>query len=138
MISFLSEIDFELSNEEVISKWISKTITSEGFEEGEISYVFCDDDFLLNLNKEFLKHDTLTDIISFDYTMGKKISGEIFISVDRVKENAEVFEVSFENELRRVIIHGILHYCGYIDKTKTDEENMRLLEEKYLNQIKTT
>ncbi len=132
MISFSSETEFTLEDEKSISKWIGQTIISEGFEEGEISYVFCDDEFLLKLNIEFLNHDTLTDIISFDYTIGKEINGEIFISVERVKENAETFNESFDTELRRVIIHGILHYCGHSDKSEDSNQEMRLLENKYL------
>lgn len=133
MIGFSSETEFTLEKEKSISKWIGQTIISEGFEEGEISYVFCDDEFLLKLNIEFLNHETLTDIISFDYTIGKEINGEMFISVERVKENAESFNEPFDTELRRVIIHGILHYCNHSDKGEDNSQNMRLLENKYLN-----
>ncbi len=135
MIDFFSETDFELKHQKEISKWISGIITSEGFEEGEITYVFCDDEQLLKLNKEFLNHATLTDIISFDYSLGKQIHGEIYISIERVIENAKEFKVSFEEELHRVMIHGILHYCGYKDKTKEDEKTMRKMEEKALAKI---
>ena len=96
--------------------------------------IFCDDEFLLDINKEFLHHDTLTDIISFDYSLGKQIHGEIYISVERVAENAINFETEFLDELHRVIIHGILHYCGYKDKTETSAKEMRLKENEALKQ----
>ena len=132
MISFYSEINFTLQNEDQISKWISKTISSEGFEEGEISYIFCNDNYLHKLNVEFLNHDTLTDIISFDNSLGNQINGEIYISVERVKENAIIFNTAFTDELHRVIIHGILHYCGFKDKSEADAKAMRIKEEKSL------
>ena len=129
MIDFNFETGFELDNKSNIQKWISETIISEGFELGEVIYIFCDDDYLLELNKEYLKHDTLTDIISFDYSLGKIVQGDIFISTERVKENSLLFNVSFPEELRRVIIHGILHLCGYKDKTPEESELMRSKEE---------
>ena len=129
MISFNYEIDFELPNESQISKWLSNVILSENKKEGDINYIFCDDEYLLKLNVEFLEHDTFTDVISFDYTMGKLISGDIFISIERVRENAEKFSQTFENELNRVIIHGILHYLGFKDKKTEDIAIMRLEEE---------
>lgn len=135
MISFNYETDFELLNEDELSQWISDTIINEGFKEGEINYIFCDDAYLLDLNIEFLEHDTLTDIISFDYTLGKLISGDVYISVERVKENAKDFEVTFENELSRVMIHGILHYCGYKDKSESDEAEMRSKENYYISKL---
>lgn len=133
MIDFNYETEFLLDHEVSISNWISKVILLEGFNEGELNYVFCDDEYLHKLNVEFLDHDTLTDIISFDYTMGKLVSGDLFISIDRVKENAEVFSVSFYEELHRVIVHGILHYCGYKDKTHDDLKVMRTKENYYLS-----
>ncbi|HUH28991.1 rRNA maturation RNase YbeY [Gelidibacter sp.] len=135
MISFNYETEFELPNEDELSKWISDTISNEGFREGEINYIFCDDAYLLDLNVKFLEHDTLTDIISFDYTLGKLISGDVYISVERVKENAKDFDVTFENELSRVMIHGILHYCGYKDKTESDEAEMRSKENYYISKL---
>jgi len=133
MIEFNSEIEFTLPNEAEIASWISQVIENESFKEGDINYIFCSDNQLLTRNIEFLNHDTLTDIISFDYTMGKLISGDIFISIDRVKENAEGFNVSFEEELSRVMIHGILHYCGYNDKTDAEKSLMRSKEDYYLS-----
>ncbi len=133
MIAFNYEIDFQLENEEKTTTWIQNCIEEEGFELGEINYIFCDDDYLHNINVEFLQHDTLTDIISFDYTLGKLVGGDIFISIDRVKENAEEFNTSFKNELHRVIIHGILHYMKYKDKTEEEKQVMREKENTCLN-----
>ncbi|WP_298340753.1 rRNA maturation RNase YbeY [uncultured Algibacter sp.] len=133
MINFNYETDFELDSEEQISKWIIDTISTESHKLEEINYVFCDDEYLHKLNVEFLKHDTLTDIISFDYSIGKIIQGDIFISVERVADNAKDFGVSFEEELHRVIIHGVLHYCGYKDKTDIDAKEMRDKENHYLS-----
>lgn len=129
MISFNYEIDFELVNEEVYSRWISSVILSENKKEGEINYIFCDDDYLHKLNLEYLNHDTLTDIISFDYSVGNELSGDVFISVERVEENAGDFKVDFDEELKRVMVHGVLHYCGYQDKSELDEKIMRSKEE---------
>jgi rRNA maturation RNase YbeY len=132
MIEFNYETNFTLKNESKISDWIQKCILIEGFKLGEINYIFCDDAYLHKLNVEFLNHDTLTDIISFDNTMGKLISGDIFISVERVKENAATFHVSFEDELHRVIIHGVLHYLGYKDKNEEDQLEMTKKENQSL------
>ena len=129
MIDFNYETEFTLENEEAISGWISNVIKSEGKKEGEINYIFCDDEYLLQINKEHLNHDYYTDIISFDYTVGNEINGDMFISVDRVKENAVDFNVAFDEELKRVIIHGILHYCGYKDKLEEEELLMRNKED---------
>lgn len=135
MISFNYETEFELQNEKEISKWISSVIIQEGYNEGEINYIFCDDGYLLKLNIEFLNHDTLTDIISFDYTMGKQINGDIYISIERVKENATDFSTDFISELNRVMVHGVLHYCGYKDKSKADEAAIRSKENYYMAQL---
>ena len=132
MISFNYENDFELTNESDFINWIEKVILSENKKLGEINYIFCDDDYLLEINKEHLNHDDLTDIISFDYSLGNELSGDIFISTERVLDNSKDFNVSFENELSRVIIHGVLHYCGYKDKTVDDEVIMRNKEEEKL------
>lgn len=135
MISYNYETDFQLQNESQLSEWIASVIDTEGFKEGEINYIFCDDDYLLKLNVEFLQHDTLTDIISFDYTLGKLINGDIYISVERVKENASDYMVDFRSEISRVMIHGVLHYCGYKDKTEEDEATMRAKENYYMAQL---
>ncbi|CAM1334353.1 rRNA maturation RNase YbeY [Tenacibaculum aestuariivivum] len=133
MIVFNYETAFKLKNEENTSKWIQNCIEKETFELGEINYIFCDDAYLHEMNIEFLKHDTLTDIISFDYTLGKLVGGDIFISIERVKENAKEYKVLFENELHRVIIHGILHYMKYKDKTDEEKKIMRNKENDCLN-----
>lgn len=132
MIQFNYETNFKLNNEMALSNWISMCIEERGFTEGEINYIFCDDEYLLKLNVEFLEHDTFTDIISFDYTLGKLISGDIFISIERVRDNALEFTQTFENELCRVMIHGILHYIGLKDKSDDDKIVMRTEEEKCL------
>lgn len=135
MIDFHYETDFELENQSQLQSWISDIITSEGFELGELLYVFCDDDFLHKLNVEFLKHDTLTDIISFDYKVGKQINGEIYISIERVADNAKDYKTDFKDELHRVMIHGILHFCGFKDKSQTEEQLMRQKEEESLRKL---
>ena len=129
MITFNSETSFTLKNQKKLVKWIGDVISSEGFQVGEINYIFCDDSYLNKINQEFLNHDTFTDIISFDYTLGKEVGGDIFISIERVLENAEKFNEVFENELHRVMIHGILHFMGYKDKTKKDKTLMRTKED---------
>ena len=133
MISFNYETEFSLNNETQFSSWISKTISEENCKEGEINYIFCSDDYLLKLNLDFLKHDTLTDIISFDCSVGKELHGDIYISVERVKENAKDFNETFTDEIARVIIHGVLHFCGYKDKTNDEEQLMRSKENYYLS-----
>ncbi|MBJ6368460.1 rRNA maturation RNase YbeY [Snuella sedimenti] len=133
MINFNYETAFRLKEEDRISAWISGVIDSEGFKEDEVNYIFCDDEYLHKINVEFLNHDTLTDIISFDYTVGKIIQGDVFISIERVVENANDFEVPFDEELRRVMVHGVLHYCGYKDKSDEDASLMRDKENHYLN-----
>lgn len=129
MISFNYELDFSLEQEDTYASWIETIVESENKILGEISYIFCDDDFLHNINMQYLNHDTLTDIISFDYTEGDVISGDIFISVERVEDNANDFNVTFDEELKRVLAHGILHYCGYKDKSDSDALVMRAKEE---------
>ncbi len=133
MITFNYETEYLIENEEKTVSWIKECIEKDGFELGEINYIFCDDDYLHKINMEFLQHDTLTDIISFDYTLGKLIGGDIFISIDRVKENAEEFNTSFKDELHRVIIHGVLHYMNYKDKTSEEKQVMREKENTCLN-----
>lgn len=129
MITYNYETDFELSDEEHYSNWISQIINSEDKKEGEISYIFCDDEYLNKINTEFLSHDDYTDIISFDYSVGNEIHGDIFISVERVKDNALQYKVDFLDELHRVMAHGVLHYCGFKDKTTEDAQIMRMKEE---------
>ena len=110
-------------------------ISEEGYILDEINYIFCDDAFLLKLNIEYLNHDTLTDIISFDNSIGKIIQGDIFISVERVADNAKDFNVSLDEEMHRVMVHGVLHYCGYKDKSESESKLMRQKEDYYLKQL---
>lgn len=128
MISFNYESDFKLDLEPVYEKWIQHIIISENKTEGELNFIFCDDEYLLDINQRYLDHDYYTDIISFDYSLANELHGDIFISIDRVMENANTFNVSFQNELLRVMAHGILHYCGYKDKLEADSQEMRLKE----------
>jgi probable rRNA maturation factor len=129
MISFNYESDFSLEQEEVYASWIETIVESENKILGEISYIFCDDEYLHSINMQYLNHDTLTDIISFDYTEGDIISGDIFVSIERVEDNAKDFNVPFDEELKRVLAHGVLHYCGYKDKSDDDALLMRSKEE---------
>ena len=132
-IYYHSECDFQLKDDESITKWLKDAISTEDKELGEINYIFCDDQYLLKKNQEYLQHDTFTDIITFDYTEKNRLSADIFISIERVKENAINFAVPFETELRRVIIHGVLHLMGYKDKSEEEAETMRSKENFYLS-----
>ncbi len=123
-------------NEKGIRQKIIDLIILEGKKEGEISIIFCTDDYLLKINKDFLNHDYYTDIITFNYVSGNIISGDLFISVERVKENAKAFNVKFIEELERVILHGILHLIGYDDKTTEQKEEIRKKENYYLRRLK--
>ena len=132
-VSFTSEnIPFLIKNKQALKDWIKRVALKEQKQIGTINYVFVSDEALLKMNEDYLKHNTYTDIITFDYTEDKKINGDIFISIDRVAENANTFNVSFNNELHRVIIHGVLHLCGYKDKKKADAELMRKKENQSL------
>ena len=132
-IRFASQdIDFELLEAEKVKNWISQVIQLRGKRVGNISYLFCDDEYLLGVNQQHLNHDTYTDIITFDYVAADLISGDIMISIDRVGENASQFEVPFELELRRVIIHGVLHLLGQGDKSDDEATEMRRQEEESL------
>lgn len=137
MIYFNYLLDFKLKNEVVLSNWISSCIDKYNYKTGELNYIFCDDAYLHNLNVEFLNHDTLTDIISFDNTVGKIISGDMYISIERVKDNAQIFNVSFDDELYRVMIHGVLHYLGFKDKSASEISEMRSNEDQCLLMLKS-
>lgn len=128
-INFFSELDFELDSESYYKIWIESIIASEDKYQGEINFIFCDDEYLLDINLRYLDHDTYTDIISFDNSLGNTLHGDIYISIERVRENAATFEVEFDEELRRVMSHGILHFCGYKDKTEREQDTMRRKEE---------
>ena len=133
MISFNYETEFILKTEKDISAWVSFVILEEKCKLGEINYIFCDDNYLHKINLDFLNHDTLTDIISFDYSVGKELHGDIYISIERVVDNAKDFNTNFDDELARVIIHGVLHYCGYKDKSAVEQTIMRAKENHYLS-----
>lgn len=126
------DINFSLENEPLIKKWIAEIINKHDKKIGRINYLFCSDQMVYDMNVRFLNHDTFTDIITFDSVEGNLISGDIIISVDRVEENSKAYSVSFENELCRVIIHGILHLLGFKDKSPDDEATMRAKENESL------
>ena len=127
-----ADTSYILKNKRIISSWITDTIKEEEQQLEEISYIFCTDDYLLKINQEHLDHDTYTDIITFDYTEDGIISSEIYISVDRVRENAKNLGVAALDEMHRVIIHGVLHLCGYKDKSDLQSQEMRGKENYYL------
>ena len=130
----VEDIDFQLVNQNLLSSWIEKTIENEGAILGAVSYIFCSDDYLHQMNVEYLNHDTLTDVITFPYN-DNPIEGDIFISIDRVKDNAQDLAVAFDDELHRVMIHGVLHLCGYSDETDEQEAEMRQKEDEYLKKL---
>ena len=132
-ISFQSVGTFSLKTESALIKCIRSLVKQELREIGDITFVFCDDNYLHKINLEFLDHDTYTDIITFDYSVGNEIVSEVYISVDRVAENAKKFSQTFENEIHRVMIHGVLHLCGYKDKLAEDKQIMRDKENHYLS-----
>ena len=131
-MEFCAQTNFKSQDPESLIGGIAEIISQEKHKRGDLSYVCGDDDYLHNRNVKFLNHDTLTDIISFDNSLGKQINGEIYISVERVKENAELYNVVFLEELHRVIIHGVLHFCGYKDKSKQQQELMTQKENEAL------
>lgn len=135
MINFNYDTNFSLPDESRLSNWVINVISEEGCILDEINYIFCDDAFLLKLNVEYLNHDTLTDIISFDNSIGKIIQGDIFISIERVADNAKDFNVSLQEELHRVMVHGVLHFCGYKDKSESESMLMRQKENHYIKQL---
>lgn len=122
------DITFELPDAANVRQWITQVIKQRGKQVGNLSYLFCNDEFILEMNQRFLNHDTYTDIITFDNVVGDTIAGDILISIDRVGENASLFKVPFEQELHRVIIHGVLHLLGQGDKSDTEAAEMRRQE----------
>jgi len=134
---FYEETDFKIENKRNTINWVTESVEREKRIVWDINYIFCSDRYLLGLNKEFLNHNTFTDILTFDYSEGKKISGEIYISPERVNENSVRFKSSFHDELLRVMIHGILHLVGYNDKEPAEVAIMRKKEEAYLSLWKT-
>lgn len=129
IINFYSETDFELQEQAGYEAWLKRVIASEDKKLEEVSFIFCDDEYLLEINQKYLDHDTYTDIISFDNCVGNILAGDIFISTERVAENSREYGVDFEEELRRVLAHGILHFCGYSDKSDRESAEMRRKEE---------
>ena len=127
------DIVFELENKQLVINWVLSAINKEGYQLGEVSYVFCSDEYLYKINLEHLSHDTYTDIITFNYCENNVVNADIFISIERVKENAKTYSVDFEEELHRVIIHGILHLVGYNDKTDEQQKEMTSREDFYLS-----
>ena len=132
-ISFQSVGTFSLKTESAVTKCVKALVKQELREIGDITFVFCDDNYLHKINLEFLDHDTYTDIITFDYSVGNEVISEIYISIDRVEENAKKYSQTFENEIHRVMIHGVLHLCGYKDKLAEDKQIMRDKENHYLS-----
>jgi len=129
-------IEFDLPNSDQLTTWIKATISAEKKELKLLNFIFCDDHYLHKINVDYLDHDTLTDVITFPYTeVDEPIQGDIYISLDRIKENAHKFEVTFLKELNRVMIHGVLHLCGYGDKSKKEEKIMREKENFYLKEL---
>ena len=133
MIRFHAVTDFDIADKSKLKKWIIKVVEKEGSSIVELNFIFCDDDYLLEKNKTFLKHDTLTDIITFDYSEKNTLTGDVYISIERVKENSQNYGVPYENELHRVIIHGVLHLLGYKDKNEKQQKEMREKEDFYLS-----
>jgi len=134
LVSFHSEqTDYSISNENQISDWLVSVCKKEGKTLAEISIILCSDDYLLEVNRKHLNHDYYTDVITFDYSESPHVSGDIFISIDRVQENAGSFGVEMVDELHRIIVHGILHLLGYTDKTSSSKEEMTSKEDFYLS-----
>ncbi|MDR2409175.1 MAG: rRNA maturation RNase YbeY [Bacteroidales bacterium] len=135
-ICFYNEdVNYVLVSKQKIRSWLSQVIEQEQKELGRVSYIFCSDNYLLTMNRQYLKASYFTDVITFDYTEGRVISGDVFISVDRVKENAKFYQQRYFQEMLRVILHGILHLCGYKDKTAQEIKQMREKEDYYLQKF---
>lgn len=137
ILFFSEEISFTLANEGPVRNWLISVATQEGYRIDNLSYIFCPDEYLLKINQEYLDHDYYTDIITFDHSeTANSLSGDIFISIDRVRENASTFAHSFDQELMRVMVHGLLHLIGYGDKTEDEEKVMRQKEDACLSLLK--
>jgi rRNA maturation RNase YbeY len=134
MINFFNEdINFKLKDKTLFKAWLKKVAEKEGFRINDLNYIFCSDQYLLQINLEYLDHDTYTDIITFDNSEDESIlEGDIFVSIERIIDNSKTLNTSFDDEIKRVIIHGLLHLCGYDDKSIHDKAEMRLLESKYI------
>jgi rRNA maturation RNase YbeY len=133
IIFFNEDINFKFQDKNKFKNWLKKVAEKEGFSIGNLNYIFCSDVYLHKINLEYLDHDTFTDIITFDNSESEKIiEGDIFISIERVRENSQSLNTVFENELKRVIVHGLLHLCGYNDHSVDEKQNMRSLETQYI------
>jgi rRNA maturation RNase YbeY len=131
---FTENISFTLNEEDKTVAWIEQVLSIEGYKAQSINYIFCDDNHLLTLNQQYLKHDTFTDIITFDHSeQAKNLEADIYISIDRVRENADSLKKNFTDELHRVIIHGLLHLMGWQDKTESEKQEMRKKEDACLS-----
>ena len=135
MIVFFNEdIDFKFQGKNKFKAWLTKIADKEGFTIGQLNYIFCSDEYLHKINLEYLNHDTYTDIITFDNSEDEAtIEGDIFVSIDRIRENSEILNTIFEEEVKRVIVHGLLHLCGYDDHSPEDKVEMRRLESEYIS-----
>jgi rRNA maturation RNase YbeY len=138
IIYFAEDVSFPKLKKRKTSGWIKKVIISEGKSVGEISFIFCSDNYILEVNKKYLNHDYYTDIITFDYVECDKINGDIFISTDRVRDNANAFSKTFNNEMNRILIHGVLHLLGYKDKNRKDKSLMTKMEDIYLKVLENS
>lgn len=136
---FCEDVEYTLKNKRIIRQWISFTILAEGIEKiEELSFIYCTDKYLLSINQQYLNHDTYTDIITFDNSEEENVlSGDIFISLERVKENASLYNVSTTHEMHRIMIHGVLHLCGYLDETPAEKDRMTQKEDFYLNKLES-
>lgn len=133
MINYFFEQISPIKIDPKISIWIENLIQNEGKKTGDITYIFCDDNYLLKINQDFLIHDYYTDVITFDYVKGKIIAGDIFVSLQRISENSHLQGETFDNEFKRVLAHGVLHLCGYKDKSEMEQKQMREKEDFYLS-----
>ncbi len=134
-IKFFYHTDFFLSNEAQVADWLLSVLTNEGVEALSVDYSFVDKKQMIKINKEHLKHNYLTDVLAFDYSENRKIQGDVFVSEEKVRANAQEYSQGFSTELMRVMLHGLLHLCGHKDKTPEEQKKIRGLEEKYLNQL---
>jgi len=134
-IKFFYHTDFFLSNEAQVADWLLSVLTNEGVEVLSVDYSFVDKKQMIKINKKHLKHNYLTDVLAFDYSENSKIQGDVFVSEEKVRANAQEYSQGFSTELMRVMLHGLLHLCGHKDKTSEEQNKIRGLEEKYLNQL---
>lgn len=132
---FAEDVEMPDFKQDQLEKVLAFLVQNENYQSGDINVVFCSDTYLLQMNKSYLNHDYFTDIITFDYVEDKIISGDLFISLDRIKENADTYANDFSQELYRVVIHGVLHLCGYKDKSESEKIEMRAKENQYLERV---